>query len=85
MQGHVRAWEFIVDIGPHLVTGRRHQKNQSGFATKRQAKSALHEFIRHVEAGGDPSPSGSGWATSKTARTMVGPAAVQSHAGEAPT
>ena len=54
MQGHVRAWEFIVNIGPHPVTRRRHQKNQSGFATKREAKSALHEFIRHVEAGGDP-------------------------------
>jgi integrase len=59
MRGHVRrrrTWEFIVDIGPHPVTGRRRQKSKSGFATRREAESALHEFIRYVEGGGDPSP-----------------------------
>ncbi len=59
MRGHIRkrrTWEFIVDIGPHPVTGRRRQKSKSGFATKREAESALHEFIRYVEGGGDPSP-----------------------------
>jgi integrase len=59
MRGHVRkrrSWEFIVDIGPHPVTGRRRQKNKSGFATKREAESALHEFIRYVEGGSDPTP-----------------------------
>ncbi|HYT79946.1 MAG TPA: Arm DNA-binding domain-containing protein [Actinomycetota bacterium] len=57
--GHVRkrrSWEFIVDIGPHPITGRRRQKSKSGFATKREAESALHEFIRYIEGGGDPSP-----------------------------
>jgi integrase len=61
MQGHVRkrrTWEFIVDIDQHPVTGRRRQKSKSGFTTKRQAESALHEFIRYVEGGGDPSPEG---------------------------
>jgi integrase len=59
MQGHVRkrrTWEFIVDIGRHPVTGRRRQKSKSGFATKKEAESALHEFIRYVEGGGDPCP-----------------------------
>jgi hypothetical protein len=59
MRGHVRkrrTWEFIVDIGPHPVTGRRRQKSKSGFATKREAESALHEVIRYIEGGGDPCP-----------------------------
>jgi integrase len=59
MKGHVRkrrTWEFIVDAGRHPVTGRRRQKSKSGFATKREAESALHEFIRYIEGGGDPSP-----------------------------
>jgi integrase len=59
MRGHVRkrrTWEFVVDIGPHPATGRRRQKSKGGFATRRQAESALHEFIRYVEGGGDPSP-----------------------------
>jgi len=56
MQGHVRkrrTWEFIVDIGRHPITGRRRQKSKSGFATKKEAESALHEFIRYVEGGGE--------------------------------
>ena len=59
MRGHVRkcrTWEFIVDIGPHPVTGRSRQKSKGGFATRREAESALHEFIRYIEGGGDPSP-----------------------------
>ncbi|MGQ0671080.1 MAG: Arm DNA-binding domain-containing protein [Actinomycetota bacterium] len=46
----------MVDICPHPISGRRRQKSKSGFATKRQAESALHEFIRYIEGGGDPSP-----------------------------
>jgi integrase len=59
MRGHVRkrrTWEFIVDIGPHPVTGRRRQKSKSGFTTKKEAESALHEFISYVEGGGNPCP-----------------------------
>ncbi|MBA2426414.1 MAG: tyrosine-type recombinase/integrase [Actinobacteria bacterium] len=59
MRGHVRkrrTWEFIVDVGPHPVTGGRRQKSKSGFASKKEAESALHEFIRYVEGGGDPCP-----------------------------
>lgn len=57
MRGHVRkrlTWEFIVDVGPHPLTGKRRQKNKSGFATKKEAESALHEFIRYIEGGGRP-------------------------------
>jgi integrase len=59
MRGHIRkrhTWEFIVDVGRHPSTGRRRQKSKRGFLTKREAESALHEFIRHVEDGGDPFP-----------------------------
>jgi integrase len=59
MRGHIRkrrTWEFIVDIGPHPVTGRRRQKSKSGFAAKKAAERALREFISYVENGGDPSP-----------------------------
>lgn len=59
MRGHVRkrrSWEFIVDVGHHPVTGGRRQKSKCGFATKREAESALHDFIRSIEAGGDPYP-----------------------------
>lgn len=59
MKGHVRrrhTWEFIVDVGRDPVTGRRRQKSKSGFAAKKDAESALHEFLRYIEGGGDPSP-----------------------------
>ena len=42
--------------GRNPITGRRRQKSKSGFATKKEAESALHEFIRLVEGGGDPCP-----------------------------
>ena len=44
MRGHVRKrrkWEFIVDVGPHPVTGKRRQKSKSGFASKREAESEV--------------------------------------------
>jgi hypothetical protein len=59
MRGHVRkrrTWEFIVDVGPHPVTGKQRQKSKSGFAAKKEAESALRDFIRYVEGGGDPCP-----------------------------
>jgi hypothetical protein len=39
-----------------VCIGRRRQTSKSGFATRRDAESALHEFILYVEGGGDPSP-----------------------------
>lgn len=32
------------------------QKSKSGFGTKKEAESALREFIRYIEGGGDPAP-----------------------------
>jgi integrase len=37
-----------------LATGRRRHKSKSGFATRRDAESALHEYIRDLVGGGDP-------------------------------
>ncbi|MCA1694523.1 MAG: Arm DNA-binding domain-containing protein, partial [Actinobacteria bacterium] len=59
MRGHVRkrqTWEFIVDIGPHPTTGRRRQRSKSGFATRKEAESALHEFLHYLDGGGNPAP-----------------------------
>lgn len=59
VRGHVRkrrTWEFIVDIGPHALTGKRRQKSKSGFAAKKEAERGLREFIRHLEGGGDLCP-----------------------------
>jgi integrase len=59
MRGHVRkrrTWEFIVDIGQHPVTGRRRQRSKGGFRTKKEAETAVHEFIRFMEGGGNPVP-----------------------------
>jgi Arm DNA-binding domain len=53
-----------VDVGAHPVTGRRRQKSKSGFATKKEAESALREFIRLIRSGQIPAPSGSGWVSS---------------------
>ncbi len=41
---------------PHPTTGRRRQKSKSGFATRKEAESALHELIRYIEGGGNPAP-----------------------------
>lgn len=59
MRGHIRkrrTWEFIVDVGRHPVTGRRRQKSKGGFATKKEAESALHELIHSMDGGADPFP-----------------------------
>jgi Arm DNA-binding domain len=58
VRGHVRrrrTWEFIVDVGPHPVTGRRRQKSKSGFATKKEAESVWGAFIRFRSRPGIPS------------------------------
>jgi len=47
---------LIVDVGPHPVTSKRRQKSKSGFVSKKEAESAMHEFIGHIEGGGDPCP-----------------------------
>lgn len=64
MRGHVRkrrTSEFIVDVGLHPVTGKRRQKSKRGFATKKDAESALHEFIAWWMEEATLAPSASAW------------------------
>lgn len=53
MKGHVRkrrTWEFMVDVGPHPVTGGRRQKSKSGFAQKRKRKApCTSSFVTSTE------------------------------------
>jgi integrase len=55
MKGYIRkrgnAWSFTVDIGKDARTGKRKQKSQSGFKTKKEAQAALAELVNNVEKG----------------------------------
>jgi integrase len=55
MKGYIRkrgnAWSFTVDIGRDARTGKRKQKSQSGFKTKKEAQAALAELVNDVEKG----------------------------------
>lgn len=55
MKGYVRkrgtSWSFTVDTGKDPRTGKRKQKTQSGFKTKKEAQAALAEMVTHVEKG----------------------------------
>lgn len=55
MKGYVRKrgnkWSFTVDVGRNPMTGKRKQKTKSGFNTKKEATSALNEFIYEVNKG----------------------------------
>lgn len=55
MKGYVRkrgaTWSFTVDIGKDARTGKRKQKTQSGFKTKKEAQAALAELVSNVDKG----------------------------------
>lgn len=55
MKGYIRkrgnAWSFTVDVGKDARTGKRKQKTQSGFKTKKEAQAALAELVNDVEKG----------------------------------
>lgn len=55
MRGRVHKrgsrWAYVVDAGIDPVSGKRRQRTKSGFATKKEAESALREMIGTVEAG----------------------------------
>lgn len=55
MKGYVRkrgnSWSFTVDVGKDPRTGKRKQKTQSGFKTKKEAQNALAEMVTHVDKG----------------------------------
>ncbi len=46
-----RTWTYVLDLGQD-TGGRRRQKWVGGFATKRQAESALTEVLERVRTGG---------------------------------
>jgi integrase len=55
MKGYIRKrgtkWAYTVDIGKDPRTGKRKQKSQSGFKTKKEAQAALAELVNGVEKG----------------------------------
>jgi integrase len=60
MKGYIRKrgnkWSFTVDIGKDSKTGKRKQKSQSGFKTKKEAQAALAELVNDVEKGNYQEP-----------------------------
>ena len=55
MKGYVRkrgnTWSYTVDIGKDPISGKRKQKTQSGFKTKKEAQAALAELNNSVDKG----------------------------------
>lgn len=61
MKGYIRKrgnkWSYTVDIGKDPRSGKRKQKTQSGFKTKKEAQAALAELVNSVEKGHYVEPS----------------------------
>ncbi len=65
MRGHVssyqikagKRWRIIYDGPPDPETGKRRQKQQRGFATKRDAERALRKAMGRVDDGTHVDPS----------------------------
>lgn len=61
MKGYIRKrankWSYTVDIGKDPRTGKRKQKTQSGFKTKKEAQAALAELVTNVDKGTHFEPS----------------------------
>ena len=55
MRGHIRkrgeTWTVVVDVGRDPASGKRRQKWQGGFRTKRAAERALTETLDRLERG----------------------------------
>jgi len=55
LRGHVHkrgtSWCWVLDVGHGPVSGERRLRTKSGFATKKEAESAVCEMIGTVEAG----------------------------------
>lgn len=64
MQGHVRkregkrgsSWAFVVEL-PHTADGKRRQKWQSGFRTRKEAQTALNRVLSDLRTGDYQGPS----------------------------
>jgi integrase len=44
-------WDFIIDIGTDLMTGKRKQKKKRGFQTKKEAEKALAALLNELNEG----------------------------------
>ena len=51
MKRRGEGWSFVVDLGPDPATGARRQARRSGFATKKEAESALRDLASSAAAG----------------------------------
>ncbi|KYG28132.1 tyrosine-type recombinase/integrase [Alkalihalobacillus trypoxylicola] len=55
MKGYFRkrgnSWSFTIDVGRDPETGKRKQKTQSGFKTKKEAQSACASLIDKINKG----------------------------------
>lgn len=70
MRGHVhrrgRTWSYVVDIGRDPESGRRRQRTQGGFATRREAEELLARLVAGVDVAGPTdrrSASGGTWSS----------------------
>ncbi|OAH59400.1 integrase [Domibacillus aminovorans] len=44
-------WDFVIDIGKDLMTGKRKQKKKRGFDTKKEAEKALTVLLNELNQG----------------------------------
>lgn len=56
MRGYFRKrndkWSYTIDIGRDPITGKRKQKSQSGFKTKKEAQASCAALITEIEGDG---------------------------------
>ncbi|MCI2254816.1 site-specific integrase [Domibacillus sp. PGB-M46] len=50
-------WDFVIDIGKDLITGKRKQKKKRGFKTKKEAEKALTALLNELNEGSYIEPS----------------------------
>ena len=67
MRGHVRkrgtTWAVVVENGRHPTTGKRRQKWDSGYRTRKEAERALTDILARLERGSYVNPSRQSLAT----------------------
>lgn len=56
-----KGWRYRFDLGPDPLTGKRRQATRGGFATKREATTAMNEAIRGHFALARASREGLAW------------------------
>lgn len=55
--GKGQPWSYVVDVGVDPATGRRRQKRQSSFPTRKAATAALADVVAQVRGAGYVDPS----------------------------